>query len=289
MYHLLTRHAPKVEQQIDLTVAQMKGFADLCGLVVVPPTNHTAVRQVEQAKAEQKLVEMAKSSTCEVTEARISNRVNGYGVDNAERRINQLQKVVKEVDQQYSMLIYDIPTSMNEECPNPSRTLWNYGFRLNLSCWVLPERGLNSHDVKELIALWKSHGLETHVIQYSKEAMGQIREIARTKLREEIVRVHQSLIERIGNASDRYKEAEKELLSRATPATAADFERLEALRIGNVRGALTAAGQALEASVNCARMFDEEENVKDLLKGLRAAVASEKASLAFLLENRTKA
>lgn len=216
------------------------------------------------------------------TAARAEQRTLGRGVDAAEIRINQLQQTCRTLEGEISMLIYDIPSNLDQECPNPSNMLWPYGFRLNKSCWVLPEKGLNAAAVQQLLAHWSHYpAVEVHVIPYAEHAKAQIRRIAGEKLREEIIRAHTSLINRLASASQRLADARAELdaaAERGEQISAEQYDTAERRRESDIRSILKKAGESLAASISCAEMFDETENVQDLLAGLRAAVSSELAS-----------
>jgi hypothetical protein len=90
-----------------------------------------------------------------VTEQGMEFRTSGHGLDQDERRVNQLERISESTEKMY-MLIYDIPDKSDE--PNPSGLLWWFGFRLNLSCWGLPQRGLDSGRVQGLLRHWQQRG-----------------------------------------------------------------------------------------------------------------------------------
>src|SRR5678815_1790415 len=209
---------------------------------------------------------------------------------NEERNIKRLEGTVKRLaGGDLYMLIYDIPTVKNEECPNPSGLLWWYGFRLNLSCWVMPEKSLKSRKVQELLAHWEEHRIETHLIKYSEDQLEKIRDIARSKLAAEVKRAHTSLLTRIESAAKRLDEARAELESGekvGKHSTPRERDALLAAHSNSVRATLSKSIEALEASVSCAQVFDETESTADLLHGLREAIASEAASFNILAKQR---
>ena len=226
-----------------------------------------------------------KTNTVLETAARHELRTNGRGIGD-ERVLTQLEKTI-DTAKGMSMLIYDIPTVLNEECPNPSVLLWNYGFRLEKSCWVLPEKSLNSSVVQRLLEFWAEKNVATHIIPYAESAIEQIKSIARQKLYEEMVRISASLIAKVANASDRLHTAIAELNASAA-STALDYEREQNARISAQRTAIHMAGKSLNSAINCAKAFDETESVKDLIAGIRAAIQAEREALRVLLENRVR-
>lgn len=304
IHHVLTRHALGREEVVTLTFPQMQAFRVIVERVQGETQKTEEVAQQQRQEVEiiiQKASTPVSKTAAQQTEwatinatARLAeNRNVGRGIDAAEQRIDGLQKTLASVGEQYYMLIYDIPEVRNPDCPNPSSTLWNYGFRLNLSCWVLPESSLNSARVQELLTLWAQYpDVIVHVIPYAERAMAQIRKIARDNLTQEIVRVHTALIKRIGNASDKLNEARQALQQRENEGqqvTASDYERAETLAIASYRNTLSMATKALAYSLECAKLFDETESVGPLLEGLRSAIACERESLNTFLSVRVRA
>jgi hypothetical protein len=159
---------------------------------------------------------------------------NGQGeVSKAEADLKRLEKAAKTLAGDVYMLIYDIPDALSEVCPNPSGQLWPVGFRLNKSCWVLPQASLDSSTVRELLAHWSNHpGVECHIIPYADRALKQIREIAAEKIRQRVVEIHTSFIKRLDAASERLEKAERNWTKwpRETPdvVSSRDYEKVEA-------------------------------------------------------------
>lgn len=255
------------------------------------PTQQTFVSApVDAGNGKQMMTKFVESKTNNATQDGIaghrSSRVDGNIESLREEvRIEQLSKTIESCKGELSMLIYDIPSSKNQECPNPSSLLWWYGFRLNKSCWVLPEKGLNSSKVQNLLSHWKQHGIEVHIIPYAEHALAQIRAIARTKLEEEIRRVHTSLITRIASASDRLQEAMTELEAQED-TTQKERDLVASKRDNEVRAILEKSAEGLKASIACAEAFDETETVSDLIKGLRQAIRSEQATFNALMRQK---
>src|SRR5262249_44806927 len=100
---------------------------------------------------------------------------------------------------------------------------------------------------------------------------------------------HTSMLERLEAASKRYEKAEGELNDKAMSLESSinssvgpqGYERILKLRHMSENGALKTAKDGINACIESARAFDEEENVADLIKALHAAiVASEQAVMA---------
>jgi hypothetical protein len=252
-------------QTLDLTVPEMKVLVSL-------RDKQGAVKQVQQRTV---------VATANGVDQRTRVVSNSQGeVSKAEADLKRLEKAARTLQGDVYMLIYDIPDALNESCPNPSGKLWPVGFRLNKSCWVLPQASLDSSTVRELLAHWSNYpGVECHIIPYADRALVQIREIAAEKIRQRIVEIHTSFITRLDAASERLEKARAELdqVSRETPDVVSqrDYEKVEASKDNNVRAILKQSAAALEAALTCARLFDEEENVADLFQGLRQAINSQ--------------
>jgi hypothetical protein len=223
------------------------------------------------------------NGTAQTVAERSINRSHGSGGSNDEFRLTQLEGAAAKLENEtLYMLIYDIPSALGEECPNPSTTLWRYGFRLNLSCWVLPESSLSRAAVKELLGHWQQFpGVQVHIIPFAPEAQAQILQIARAKLAAEILRVHTSLIERIANASARLEAAKKALAEKEAMegnVSVRDYERASARKDNEVRSILKGSAEALNATIACARLFDDSGETADLITALRQSLIAEQRS-----------
>jgi hypothetical protein len=263
-------------QTLDLTVADMK-------VLVTLRDKQGAVNQVQRRTVH---------ATANGVDQRTRAVSNGQGeVSRAEAELKRLERAAKTLAGDVYMLIYDIPDALSESCPNPSSQLWPVGFRLNKSCWVLPQASLDSSTVRELLAHWANYpGVECHIIPYAERALAQIREIAAEKIRQRVVEIHTSFITRLDAASERLQRARAELdqVSRETPDVISqrDYDKVEASKDSNVRAILKQSASALEAALTCARLFDEEENVADLFEGLRQAINSQVLSFNALMAQK---
>jgi hypothetical protein len=183
-----------------------------------------------------------------------------------------MEKVVADCSQPFVMLIYDIPSRLSSECPNPSRLLWRHGFRLNLSCWVLPLREMDALPLVDLMALWAEHGVRVHCIEYAESQRDKIKAIAVEKLEEELRRQHTSLIVNLSSADEWLKKA----------LEAADGEKglakAGATYKGRMRLVFREASNMLDAAILCAQTYDDTGMTSDLVNGLRQAIAAKKAA-----------
>lgn len=241
---------------MELTIGQMKMFKEL--------TEGAALFDPQEKAAEQVYSGIARR-----TEAPVA-------IDDVGRRIAVLQQIVDVTNVNgYVMLVYDIPENKNDVVKNPSNILWWHGFRMNLSCWVLPTSRLDHYQIEQLMAHWRSHNIEFHVVEYSERSMARIRQIAQLKLDKEIRRTHTALIENIANADQALAEAMAELARQeAEGKEVTNDERLaeEVYRHNQVRTQLREAGKRLDAVISCAEVFDSTMEVNHLIQGLRDAL-----------------
>jgi hypothetical protein len=233
------------------------------------------------SKAKGTAGDVAKATVDEVanrTKARAWGRTP-LGADNLHLR--GLDNIHKAVNEQMWDLTYDIPSALNEQVPNPSPVLWRFGFRKELSVWVLPQKSLDSPVIQELLSFWEAHGVKTHLVRYHPDDFQLVRDMAYDALRKEVQRVHASLIERLESASKALDAARAELDkdSEGKHTTHADYDRVEKRHDNARRAIINAAAKSLNASIDCARAFDATEAVDDLLQALQHAVRSE--ALAF--------
>ncbi len=164
-------------------------------------------------------------------------------------------------------LSYDIPSANQVE--NPSGLLRRFSYRFNLSCWIMPE-GRIPYD---LLAAWDTADINYRTYKLDKGETDKVKEDAKKAIDAETRRIHASLIESIGDAQAIYDAAIAEVQDLQTgDATQA---RLMKAREDKVRAALKRAGEGLNAAVECAQVFDQTENVKDAIEGLRLAIASQ--------------
>jgi hypothetical protein len=205
------------------------------------------------------------------------NNVAGVYRGEALSQANGVEKMAASVETlkgtKFAMLVYDIPTHKNDVCPNPSGLLWKHGFRMNLSCWVMPMDRLTHPDVTELLNLWTANGIVNHVVEYAESQNEKIRAIAQTKLEEEIRRLHTSLIETLGNATDAYNAAVAQLEAENLLTPKAE-DIANSRRISRWKQILKESGERLNAAVACAELFDDTMNLSDLIESVRAAVDS---------------
>ena len=145
------------------------------------------------------------------TQGAIAARLDNHVGRRAAGQLEAAQEVVKKIETETLwMLQYDIPKVLDKACPNPSWLLWRHGFRLTDSCWILPDSGLKSPLVQELLEHWERFPeLEHYLFDYSERCKQGVLAAARKKLEEEIRRCHTKLIKDIIKADAYLEKAEK--------------------------------------------------------------------------------
>ena len=203
----------------------------------------------------------------------ISSMTSGMGTIQAERNIDQMNRVFKTLKGDMWKLDYDIPT--NSEVQNPSRLLWNFGFRSSESVWVLPDESKNHPTVQELFSYWRENGITFWTIRYHPDDMKVVKEQAHHRLCEEIRRQHTSLIECIISADSKLADAEKALDAQEQAATDKERKAIISKRNNAVRTKIKNAWQELREVVKSAEIFEETEAIADLVNGLKKAIQAQ--------------
>jgi hypothetical protein len=225
------------------------------------------------------------NNTVEKIHGNAAAKFSGNGKDANEAQLDQLQKAADGLEHKKFVLVaYDIH---DRACPNPAGVFWGYAFPLSESVWAFTTDSLSATAVTEVLAGFAECKVTVDILPQAEETNEAIRNIARRKLAEKLVQLHTSLITRIANAAERLQAARAALdqSSKETlgMVTAKDYEVLDKISDNQVRGIIRGAAEGLEAAITSARLFDAEENVKDLKEALRQAIASEAASFNALM------
>lgn len=262
-YSFLNRLTISNGKTVDLT---KEGLDRLVGL-----RNKLAARTVAQR-------------TVEVTERRMTPHMTPMSggakpkdaLGRQQQALERQQEAVNRLSgQEISMLVYDIPSSMNSECPNPSWLLWRYGFRLNLSCWVLPESSLREPEVVELLDHWKQYPeVEVHIVPYAEKALSKIRAIARRKLEQEIMDLRQSFMVRLDNLAATMDDLRQQLAASESSGEK-DWDKLGQKERNQRRAVIREAVECLGSLMSCARIFEEEESLGVVFDAARSLVNAE--------------
>jgi len=89
------------------------------------------------------------------------------------------------------LLVYDIPQGTG--IANPSYILRGYGFRINLSAWIIPQSKIPYF----LIERMRAKGCSVETVRFDERDTNQIRALGRSALTGEIKRIRRSLDESV--------------------------------------------------------------------------------------------
>lgn len=195
-------------------------------------------------------------------------------------RVEQAEAVIARLNEPQWMLQYDIPDSAEEG--NPSWLMWKAGFfRLTKSVWVGSESCTKSPLIETLMSTYRQKGIRAYLIPFAESANAQLRALAQERLREMLVEIHGSLVQRIASAAQFLADGQAAMEADRKRGEEVTSRRQEALADrydGRMRSALQVAAERLEVAIRFAEMYDHREQVSDLLDGLRSAIRSEAAA-----------
>lgn len=253
--------------------------------VAVQKNPRVTQAQVAQTKTEQ---------TVESRMIGLAQKKAVRGVDQMETEVNRLSEVVRMLKGPLYMLIYDIPESLNSVCPNPSVVFWKHGYRLNKSCWVMTQEGLDSTAVQSELKHWRECPktprqipgtpyvevveVECHIIKYADDQLDNIRQIAVKKLNRELIRIHSSLIHRIENAAKTFDQATAaldQLASSGVEVSEKDRKKPEDAQVTALRGALKDAMKHFSGALKSAEAFDDTDQLSDLFNSVREVIRAQ--------------
>jgi vacuolar-type H+-ATPase subunit I/STV1 len=234
--------------------------------------------KVNQAK-------VASEATIKTAARRTANRTRGTGIDAFERRISQLQKVVEKLSGRIHQIQYDIP----EQYGNPSDALAPHAIRMSDSVWMIAEELLDHPEVQAVIQLQNLPGVIMRVSRWADDEVEKIRGWAVEDLRNELIRLNTALITNIDNAHKRIAEAEEAFDKQVKAGEIVTRRQREEVVDRNhftIKGHIAKAKAALEASIQRAMVYDDNEQTADLIAGLRATIAAQREAHNALLRTQ---
>lgn len=224
----------------------------------------------------------AARATVEKVEARVAAHEHGRSAEAEVRAVERLQASVATLHGDLWTLEYDIPDDKLDFVANPSGWMWRFGFRRQLSCWVLPAKSLESGLVQEFIESCRQHGVTVDLFRTHPEELGIMQAIAHRRLAAEVRRMHASFLTKLENSCSTYEEARDALDASAkeTPGlvSSRDYDVIERNRDNKNRGHLKKAASDIEMAIACARLFDASEEIEDLIKAFRAVAQAENSA-----------
>lgn len=173
----------------------------------------------------------------------------------------------------YVLVFYDIPDEFNYL--NPAGEFWRHGFSPNKSVWIMHTGQIPL--IQDTLNVFKEHKFRNFVVPFAGEAAEVIQQMAREAFRSELVRLHTSLITSIGKAHDQFATAIA-AMEAAGMVTEKERDKKLSYRLSRVKAMLKATGERLNSVVQSAMIYDETEQVEDLVKALRESIAVQTAA-----------
>ena len=165
----------------------------------------------------------------------------------------------KQESMRASLLMYDIPSRSG--LGNPSAMLWRFGARVNLSCWVVPERNVPLIPVK----MWREKGARVEFVRFDERDWPTILRLAQEALVREITDMREGLEQGEADVRRRIEAVES--------GNAEQLKKASSYAYNQVRRAKTLAVSARE----CALAFYLMGEVEHLIDGLRKTIKAKDA------------
>jgi len=155
------------------------------------------------------------------------------------------------------LLVYDIPQTA--KLPNPSAFLWQIGARINLSCWIIPDRNV----VRIPVADWRARGAIVELVRFDEKDGDTIIRLARESIERHLHEIR-DYTERCMNS------ALKKLAEVPTGDEVMMKKGKQATQVVTWR-----AKRDLERAMECALTFDLTADVQHLFDAARHTVAAQ--------------
>ena len=164
------------------------------------------------------------------------------------------------------LLVYDVPTNL--KITNPSEKLRALGFRMNLSCWVIPEHLIPWDYLYELPI-----SVSWEIVRFDEKEKGKLRDLARKALEREAGQIRAAMEESIAKA-------QAKLAKVAFPDEALMCKARRATQIGLAR-----AKRLLRKAEEAALAFDLLAEVNEAYGATRHAIGAAQAAYFAVEEN----
>lgn len=255
---------------VDITLPELKTLGEI-------KAKTDALYNAPKVKTETRI-----DKTNKVVYQEITSRATSSGLDATEVKVNSLDRAIKQMSKQYTYLQYDIPSVLDGECPNPSWILWRYGFRMTKSCWALPIENMEKTEIAELLAHWDKYPtVKVRIAKFDKDEMEKIRGWAQEELRTALVEIHTSFMEALAKADENFQE-----IMQTEGATPRQIELADNKHDSDIRKAIRLAAVRLDSLVKSAELYDQTENVQDLLKMNREAIVMQRDTFNLLMRQK---
>lgn len=242
---------------------------------------------------------MEKSLAQQFALAEKQGRRNAKGIDDAEKRIDALEKTIAYTGKIF-LFRWDIPDKIKAKVPNPRRMIRLIGGApTQWSFAILTEETLASPTLKEWTENAILQGADIEIDEMDGPKCRAVNmERAKKALYRELTDLHRSLLDNIEAASKRCEDA-RLVLDEAEKAgesiSPRDRSTVEDARITAIRTLLNRAADDFRGVLLMAERFDDYGSSRDLLNALRGAINvqsaafnAEVAALAMVPGSRAK-
>jgi hypothetical protein len=266
-----------VEEKPAPAVVPLPSLANHTATVTIPEGGEEYIGGPTVRKKRQRKTDPAIRSLYDA----ISEKTRRYGVDELEMQINRLNAVKSWTDGSVKSVNYEIPTVIRAEIIEPSSVLhaagliWRGG-----SHWIGKPDMINSPMFETFKELLNRYGegtpnadrlgcyAEMTIEGVAFEDVNQLKEAVSKSLSKVLIKAHTDLIIGLDEADKALAESLKGEL------TSNEQTKERAKRDNAFRAAIRSAHEELNVALIAAQNYDHDEKVIDLLKGLRATVAS---------------
>jgi hypothetical protein len=266
-----------VEEKPAPAVVPLPSLANHTATVTIPEGGEEYIGGPTVRKKRQRKTDPAIRSLYDA----ISEKTRRYGVDELEMQINRLNAVKSWTDGSVKSVNYEIPTVIRAEIIEPSSVLhaagliWRGG-----SHWIGKPDMINSPMFETFKELLNRYGegtpnadrlgcyAEMTIEGVAFEDINELKEAVSKSLTKVLVKAHTDLIVGLDEADKALAEAMKKEL------TGNEQTKERAKRDNAYRASIRAAHEELNVALTAAQNYDHDEKVIDLMKGLRATVAS---------------
>lgn len=213
----------------------------------------------------------------------ISSKTRRYGIDELEKRINNLSAVREWADGNVKSVNYEIPSvirkdpGMIDPCAvfHAAGLIWRGG-----SHWIAKPSMIESEMFTTMMEIINRYGegtpdairlgahTEITIEGVAFEDIDQLKTAVSKSLSKLLIKAHTDLIVGLDEADKALAEALK------GEKTSNEQVKERAARDNAYRAAIRAAHEELNVALTAAQNYDHDEKVVDLMKGLRAVVAS---------------
>lgn len=196
--------------------------------------------------------------------------------DEAERSIRMLEEALRILTENGLVTIsYDVPDRFKAQVGNLRRKFMRLGFLpVQKSVLIGVDKITRTTEFRAIVDMLVKYHVTFQSLPLHDTIAAMVRESAKEKLRAQIVSWHRSLVLNIASASDRIAEVKAAVLADESKGTA-ELEASETKEHNSMRATIKEACESLEIAIQLAELYDDSQDTKALIDGLRAAIRSQ--------------